>query len=126
MSLQAMVLKYRDTCHGPEAIVIVEIANKGGVKSVFFVQRSLLSEGFKEYQILTFKTLELAEVCYSGQKHTEPVHQIHTTDNALCEMIKRSIGDPAEKPPGVIIPLLDTSIINDWFYVTILHKEQAF
>lgn len=124
--LQAMVLRYRDTCHGPEAIVIVEIANNGGGKSVFFVQRSLLSKGFKEYEILTFKTFEFAEACFGGQKDPEPAYQMRTTDNSLCELIKHSIGDPAEKPPGVIIPLLDTSIINAWFYMTILHSEPAF
>lgn len=117
MSLQAMVLKYRNTKHGPEAVVIVEVAKKGGHKGVFFVQRSALREGLTEYQILTFDARESAEACFGNQEHPEPAHQMHTSDKALLELIKRSIGDPPGKAPGVMVAEESTSIVGVCFLV---------
>lgn len=126
MGLQAMVLKYRDAIFGPEAIVIVEVAEKGGHKGVFFVLRSVACEGLRKHQISTFIARADAEACFGGQEHSAPAYQICTTDTALHELVKRSIGEPAGKPPGDVVTETSSGIVGVCFFSTVLHREHSF
>lgn len=124
MNLWAIVLKYRDTSHGPEAIL--EIAVDGGHSGVFFVQRSIQEKETMSCRILTFLTFGDAVACFSGLEHPKPLFQMDTADESLFELVKRSIGVPAGKPPGEIVEESSIGIIGECFYQTIMHKAPSF
>ncbi|MFZ2303660.1 MAG: hypothetical protein WAV98_02620 [Minisyncoccia bacterium] len=124
MNLRAIVLRYRDTDHGSEAII--EVAVDGGHTGVFFVQRSIQGDETMLYQILTFLAFDDAFACFSGHEHIEPLFQKETADISFFEMVKRSIGVPAGKPPGEMVEESTAGIVGECFYQTITHKACSF
>ncbi|HAS84600.1 MAG TPA: hypothetical protein DCS23_00790 [Candidatus Yonathbacteria bacterium] len=119
MNLRTLVLRYRDTSHGPEAVI--EVAVDGGGAGVFFVQHSIQANETMLCRILTFLTLGDAIACFSGYEHPPPLFQKDVTDESLFELVKRSIGDPAGKPPGEMVEEPSTGIVGECYYQTVLH-----